>query len=86
MLRESVMHSAPFAVLATFVALNTMMYASLAVAKLLPKVYLSDALHRRVRRDDDRSIYAALPQPPEREAVPSRTLAAGSERQHHDAA
>jgi hypothetical protein len=86
MLPESVMHSAPFAILATFVALNTMMYASLAVAKLLPKVYLSDALHRRVRRDDDRSIDAALPPLPQREAVPARTPDAGTERQVHDAA
>jgi hypothetical protein len=61
MLPESVVHSGPFAILATFVALNTIMYAVLALAKLLPKVYLSDLVRRRDQRVDDRSIYPASP-------------------------
>ena len=83
MLPESVMHSGPFAILASFVAINTMMYAALAVAKLLPKVYLSDALHRRMQRDDDRSIYPPLPQG---DGVPTTTIGAPTGRRYHDAA
>jgi hypothetical protein len=46
-----------FAVLATFVAINTVMYLSLAIAKLLPKVYLGDYLQRANRRGETRSIH-----------------------------
>lgn len=50
--------SSPFVtVLATFVAINTVMYLSLAVAKLLPKVYLSDYVTSAERRAENRSIY-----------------------------
>jgi hypothetical protein len=56
-LPESVLHSAPFLVLATFVAVNTMIYAVLAVAKLAPKVYVTDLVRRRDQRRDNRSIY-----------------------------
>jgi hypothetical protein len=61
LLPESVLYSAPFLVLATFVAMNTMIYAVLAVAKLAPKVYLTDLFRRRDQRRDNRSIY---PDPP----------------------
>jgi hypothetical protein len=57
LLPESVLHSGPFLVLATFVAVNTMMYAVLAVAKLAPKVYVTDLFRRRDQRVDNRSIY-----------------------------
>ena len=56
-LPESVLHSEGFAVLAAFVAINTVMYTSLAVAKLLPKVYVSDWFTSRDRRGENRSIY-----------------------------
>jgi hypothetical protein len=39
------------------VAINTMMYLSLAVAKILPKVYPSDYVHGGNRRRESRSIH-----------------------------
>jgi hypothetical protein len=63
MLPESVMHSGPFAVLATFVAINTMMYAALSAAKLMPKLYLSDLPLRRKQRLDNRSIHPTSLEP-----------------------
>ena len=61
LLPESILHSGPFLVLATFVAVNTMMYAVLAVAKLAPKVYVTDLFRRRDQRIDNRSIHPELP-------------------------
>jgi hypothetical protein len=56
--------SSPFvAVLATFVAINTVMYLSLAVAKLLPKVHLGDHLRGANRRAENRSIHPDPPPP-----------------------
>lgn len=46
-----------FAVLATFVAINTVMYAALSIAKILPKIYVQDYLPRRYERSQTRSIY-----------------------------
>jgi hypothetical protein len=57
LLPESFLRSSFFAVLAAFVAINTVMYLSLAVAKILPKVYLSDHLPSRRRRAESRSIH-----------------------------
>ena len=57
LLPESVLDSEVFGVLAAFVALNTVMYVVLAVAKILPKIYLSDYLGGRGRRSQTRSIY-----------------------------
>lgn len=45
------------AVLSSFVAINTVIYVTLAVFKLLPKIYLSDYTHRRNRRRETRSIH-----------------------------
>ena len=56
-LHESVVQSGPFQVLAAFVALNTIMYSALAVAKMLPKIYPGDWLDRRNRRRHNRSIH-----------------------------
>jgi hypothetical protein len=61
LLPESVIHSQFFAVLATFVAINTIVYAILAVARILPKVYLSDWVRGRNRRAETRSIYPDAP-------------------------
>jgi len=62
-----VMHTEWFAVLTAFVALNTIMYVALAVAKVLPKLYVSDWIRSQNRRSQTRSIYpegyAAAPQP-----------------------
>lgn len=53
--------SAPREFLAAFIALNTIMYVALAVAKMLPKVHLSDWVHRRGRRSETRSIHPTIP-------------------------
>ena len=56
-LPESVLHSGWFAVLAAFVAINTLMYVVLATATMLPKVHVSDWFTSRDRRMQNRSIY-----------------------------
>ena len=49
---------APWAqVLATFVAINTVMYVAVAVAKILPKVHLGDWLNTSYARAETRSIH-----------------------------
>lgn len=62
LLPESVLHSEVFAVLAAFVAINTVMYAALAVAKILPKIHPGDWIPRRTQRSETRNI-----QPDERD-------------------
>ncbi|MGZ8765522.1 MAG: hypothetical protein ACXW2C_07515 [Acidimicrobiia bacterium] len=57
LLPENIMHSQWFAVLSMFVAVNTVLYLTLAVIKLLPKAYLSDWVDQRNRRAETRSIY-----------------------------
>ena len=64
-LPESIMHSPWFAALSMFVAINTIVYLTLAIIKLLPKAYLSDWVDQRNRRSETRSIY------PEADAGPS---------------
>lgn len=54
---ESVLQSGWFAVLATLVAINTVMYCALAIGKMLPKVYVADWLPSNNRRSETRSIY-----------------------------
>jgi hypothetical protein len=56
-LPNEVMHSRWFAVLTTFVAINTVLYLTLAIIKILPKAYVSDWIDRRNRRAETRSIY-----------------------------
>jgi hypothetical protein len=49
-----------FAVWASFVALNTLVYVALAISKMLPKVHVSDVwyhLRGLNRRTETRSIY-----------------------------
>ena len=46
-----------FAHFATFVAINTVIYCALSIAKMLPKLYPSDWLQRSNRRKATRSIY-----------------------------
>ena len=43
-----------------FVAINTVLYLTLAIIKLLPKAYLSDWVDQRNRRSETRSIYPDL--------------------------
>ena len=57
LLPEDLMHSRWFAVLSAFVAINTVLYLTLAVIKILPKAYLSDWVDHRNRRSETRSIY-----------------------------
>ena len=60
---ESVLQTEPFKVLATVVAINTVMYGALAVAKMLPKVHPSAWFGGRNRRDQNRSIHPDPPGP-----------------------
>jgi hypothetical protein len=57
LLPESIMHSQWYDVLAVFVAVNTVLYLTLSIIKLLPKAYLSDWVVQRNRRAESRSIY-----------------------------
>lgn len=57
LLPDSALDHTWFAVLAAFVAINTVMYTALALAKIAPKIYLSDLVHRRDRRTTNRSIH-----------------------------
>lgn len=61
LLPESVLRQEFFAVLAAFVAINTLIYVTLAVAKILPKVYVTDWLSSRSRRRETRSIHPDAP-------------------------
>ncbi len=56
-LPESFLRSEGFGVLAAFVAINTVIYVALAIAKVLPKIYVSDLLDHRDRRGENRSIH-----------------------------
>ena len=56
-------------VLTTFVALNAVMFAALAVAKILPKIYVNDWIRWRNERSETRSIH---PSPPARERARRR--------------
>jgi hypothetical protein len=57
MLPHSVVESEPFAILGTFVGINTIMYATLAIAKIMPKLHPTDWLPRGNRRSETRSIF-----------------------------
>ena len=57
LLPESVLHSSLFAVLAAFVAINTVIYASLALVNVLPRIYPGDWVSNRSRRTETRSIH-----------------------------
>jgi hypothetical protein len=57
LLPDSTLDHTWFAVLSAFVAINTIMYTSLAIAKIAPKIYLGDHIHRRDRRTTNRSIH-----------------------------
>ena len=47
LLPASVLASEWFSVLAAFVAVNTLIYVTLAIGKMLPRVHPGDLLHRR---------------------------------------
>ena len=58
---ESILHGELFAVLATFVAINTVMYAALAIAKVLPKVRTPAWFRSSQGRGETRSIHPDAP-------------------------
>ena len=60
LLPEGLLRSDTMAVLAAFVAINTVAYVALAIAKMLPKVYLGDLVSHRNRRRENRSIHPDL--------------------------
>jgi len=64
LLPEGLMQSRWFAILSTFVAVNTVLYLTLAIIKILPKAYLSDWVDHRNRRSETRSIYPEGDDPP----------------------
>jgi hypothetical protein len=57
LLPESVLRTTWFAVLSAFVAINTVMFVALAIAKILPKLYPRDWLPRTYLRAETRSIH-----------------------------
>ncbi|MDP9904684.1 hypothetical protein [Arthrobacter bambusae] len=57
LLPESILHSEWFGLLGAFVAINTLIYAALAVVKVLPKIYVTDWTRRRDQRAETRSIH-----------------------------
>lgn len=61
LLPEGLLATPFFAVLSTLVALNTLIFVTLAVAKMLPRIYLSDVLGHRGRRRETRSIHPDAP-------------------------
>jgi hypothetical protein len=61
LLPESFLHTQFFLVLATFVAINTIVYVVLAIAKILPKIYVSDWIRGANRRAETRSIHPDAP-------------------------
>ncbi|MCX6399190.1 MAG: hypothetical protein NTX33_04560 [Propionibacteriales bacterium] len=54
---ETLVRSQPFAILAAFVAINTVIYVALTVAKAMPKIYFGDYLPRKYERSETRSIH-----------------------------
>jgi len=57
----SVLSSDGFRILAAFVAINTIMYAAVTVAKLLPRVNPSAFRRGHYERAETRSIYPDAP-------------------------
>jgi len=56
-LPAEILSSPGFQFLAAFVTINTIMYLTLAIAKMLPKIYVSDWVNPRGRRSETRSIH-----------------------------
>jgi hypothetical protein len=57
LLPESILHSSFFVILATLVALNTVIYAALSVVHILPKWFRMSWLRHQRKRGVTRSIY-----------------------------
>jgi len=63
LLPEWILHTDSFQILATFVAINSLMYATLAVLKVLPGGYALARFNGRNRRRENRSIHPEPPAP-----------------------
>ena len=61
---EAVFATTWFALLLSFVAVNTLMYLTLAISKILPKLYLGTLRKRRYERNQERSIHPQGMAPP----------------------
>ena len=61
LLPTSFLSSPLFAHFATFVAINTVIYCALSLAKILPKIYVADWVSGSSRRAATRSIYPDAP-------------------------
>ena len=61
LLPATFLQSGFFVVLSAFVAINTIVYFALAVAKILPKVYVGDWIRGANRRSETRSIFPNAP-------------------------
>lgn len=61
LLPSSLLSSPFFAVLSTLVALNTLIFVTLAVVKMLPAIQPGDIVGRRGRRKETRSIHPDAP-------------------------
>ncbi|KAA1416026.1 hypothetical protein F0U44_20175 [Nocardioides humilatus] len=57
LLPESTLDQQWFRVLAAFVAVNTLVYVTLSIAKSLPRFYFDDWRRRRYLRAETRSIH-----------------------------
>lgn len=57
LLPQEAVHSRTFVLLAGFVAINTVMYVALSIAKTVPRVHPRDWLPRRYHRAETRSIH-----------------------------
>ena len=84
LLSDTILASEFFAVFSAFVGINTVIYVVLAVAKILPKIYVTDWVKGRNRRIAARSIYAIdetpVRPPPPRATVAVSTLEASVRR------
>ncbi|WP_220793062.1 hypothetical protein [Nocardioides stalactiti] len=61
LLPEETLHQTWFLVLAGFVAVNTVVYVTLAIAKALPRVYVADWFPKKYLRGETRGIYPGGP-------------------------
>ena len=60
-LPASILHSGPYLVLVTFVAVNTVAFGALSLAKLLPPINPAAWFTSRDRRSETRSIHPDAP-------------------------
>ena len=63
-LPATILESDWFSILARFVAINTILYVTLSIFKIAPKLYLSDFVQRGGRRSETRSIHPDDPVEP----------------------